>query len=149
MTKISEIKWNWGTKLALWIIAFILFILTLVYLSLGYDVNLVEKDYYPKGLIYQERIDAIKNARNAGSDIGFEQYDQQIVVSLTNCIADSGTVYFFRPSTTDEDIIVDIIDIINKPALPLSEFITGKYLVKVNWWHKNNEYYLEKALIIK
>ena len=81
MTKISDIKWNWGTKLALWIIAFVLFILSLVYMSLGYDVNLVEKDYYPKGLVYQQRIEAINNANEAGSSVNIIQNGVQSIGS--------------------------------------------------------------------
>ena len=149
MTKISDIKWNWGTKLALWIIAFVLFILSLVYMSLGYDVNLVEKDYYPKGLVYQQRIEAINNASEAGSSVNIIQNNDRIIVDIKNCLPDSGTVTFFRPSVTDMDIVIDIVDLISNPTIPKSEFIKGKYILKMNWWTDSKEYYLEKSIVIK
>ncbi len=149
MTKLSDIKWNWGTKLAIWIIAFVVFILSLVYMSLGYDVNLVEKDYYPKGLVYQQRIDAIDNAKKAGAEITVVQGDDYITFDITNCLADSGKITFFRPSATDQDIVVNMVNFINNPKIPRSEFLSGKYLIKMNWWRNGDEYYLEKTTIIK
>ena len=58
----NKIKWNWGTKLVIAIILFMGFIFVLVYLSTQNTIDLVERDYYPKGLKYQNRIEEIKNA---------------------------------------------------------------------------------------
>ena len=149
MTKLSEIKWNWGTKLALFIIAFVVFILSLVYMSLGYDVNLVEKDYYPKGLVYQQRIEAIKNANEAGITVDVIQENDQIIVNINNCSPDSGKITFFRPSDTDKDLVINLIDLINNPILPQSEFLRGKYKLKMNWWDNEKEFYHEKTIVIK
>ena len=56
-----NIHLNWGNKLLIAIVIFMSFIFVLVYLSAQNQIDLVEKDYYPKGLKYQDRIDEIEN----------------------------------------------------------------------------------------
>lgn len=145
----KNIKWNWGTKLALFIIAFILFILILVYQTTKYDVNLVEKDYYPKGLVYQQRIDAIDNAKSIGADFMVTQNNNNLMFAISNIVADSGSVLFFRPSNTNLDMLYDLTSIDSVMILPVSNFENGKYKVKTNWWKDGIEYYIEKTYVVK
>ena len=144
-----KIKWNWGTKLALFIIAFIVFILILVYQTTKYDVNLVEKDYYPKGLVYQQRIDAIDNANSIGADFLVTQNNNNLMFAISNIVADSGSVLFFRPSNTSLDMLYDLTSIDSVMILPVSNFENGKYKVKTNWWKDGVEYYIEKTYVVK
>jgi hypothetical protein len=145
-----NIKWNWGTKLAIWIIAFIVFILTFVYMSLNYDVGLVEKDYYPKGLKYQNRINAMSNAEKINADFVISQNIEDIEIITPDIKVDSGTITFFRPSDNKQDRVFKlIITDENIITIPKSEFIVGKYILKFNWNHLENEFYVEKPFFIK
>ncbi len=143
-------KWNWGTKLVIWIAAFVLFILTLVYMSLSYDVNLVEKDYYPKGLKYQTRIDAIENAKSINAIFTLSQTADKINILLPNIQPDSGSINFFRPSDNSYDRLY-VIGVSNEKEiiLPKSDFILGKYIIKFTWWQDNKEFYAEQVYTIK
>lgn len=145
-----KIKWNWGTKLAIWIVAFVVFMLTLVFMTTTYEINLVEKDYYPKGLKYQNRIDAIKNAKDIGAVFTINQDENNIIVNTPNIKADSGSMLFFRPSENRLDKSYKLV--INKNGkiiIPKDEFSFGRYILKINWFDKNNEYYIEQSLYIK
>ena len=145
-----KIKWNWGTKLALWITAFILFILTLVLLSLKYDIGLVEKDYYPKGLVYQNRIDAIENALEFSNIFKFAQNEKDVIIETPEIEVDEGTVTFFRPSDNSFDRVYELHVADNKNIIiPKSDLIVGKYLVKFEWKHLNKNYYVEKVFVLK
>lgn len=62
-----RIKWNWGTGILIGIIAFMAFIIGLVYFSVQQNFDLVERDYYPKALEYQQQIDKEENARKTGA----------------------------------------------------------------------------------
>lgn len=141
-------KWNWGTKLAIWIIVFVLFILTLVFLSLSYDVNLVEKDYYPKGLKYQTRIDAIENANNLGVRFLIDQSEDNLNILIPDIQLDSGLITFFRPSDVSFDRTYKFSNS-QQINIPLSDFNSGKYIVKINWWNHKKEYYIEQITNIK
>ena len=57
-----KIKWHWGTGILIAIILFIGLMITLVFLSSRQEFHLVEKDYYPKALEYQQQIDKEQNS---------------------------------------------------------------------------------------
>lgn len=138
-------KWNWGTKLLIAIIIFMSFIIVLVYLSTQNDIFLVEKDYYPKGLKYQDRIDEITNAKPFRNEFKILQLENTVAVTFPKIKPDTGTITFFRPSGTDYDLIYTIeMDTANVMRFPKSKFIKGKYLIKIFWQENEKGYYYEK-----
>lgn len=138
-------KWNWGSKLLIAIIIFMSFIFVLVYLSTQNDIFLVEKDYYPKGLKYQDRIDEIANAKPLRNNFKMLQLENDVAVTFPEIKPDTGTITFFRPSGTSYDLIYQIeMDTANTMHFPKSKFIKGKYLVKIYWSESEKGYYYEK-----
>lgn len=138
-------KWNWGTKLVIAIVIFMSFIFVLVYLSTQNVINLVEKDYYPKGLKYQDRLDEIENARLLSKSFRILQLENDIIVSFPPMDPDTGTIMFFRPSGNEYDQTYRLEpDTAMSMKFPKSAFIKGKYLVKVFWKEKGKGYYFEK-----
>jgi hypothetical protein len=145
-----KIKWNWGTKLAIWIVAFIVFMLSLVYMTTTSRVNLVEKDYYPKGLKYQTRIDAIKNATDIDAVFTTSQNDNNIIIQLPDIKVDSGSILFFRPSGNSLDKSYPLVMNNEKMIIfPKDDFSLGRYILKINWFNKEKEFYVEQSLFIK
>jgi len=138
-------KWNWGSKLLIAIIIFMSFIFVLVYLTTKIDTNLVEKDYYPKGLKYQDRIDEIKNAEPYKRSFKIFKTEKAIAIQFPAIQPDSGTILFFRPSNTKYDRLIKIdLDPAFLMEFPKSEFVKGKYLVKISWSENGKQYYFEK-----
>ncbi len=145
-----KIKWNWGTKLAIWIVVFIVFMLTLVYMTTTHEENLVEKDYYPKGINYQTRIDAIENANSINAIFVANQDENNIIINLPDIQVDTGTVLFFRPSGNSLDRTYEIVMTEEKKmVLPKSNFKHGKYILKINWFFDGKEYYVEQVFFVK
>ena len=140
-----KIKWNWGTKLTIAIILFMSLIFFLVYLSTQYPVDLVEKDYYPKGLKYQERIDEITNAQPFKDQVRAYQDSDAVIVTFPKINPDTGTITFYRPSDIHLDRIYEInTDSLNRMSFPKSEFKKGKYYLKIYWEESGKAYYIEK-----
>jgi hypothetical protein len=139
-------KWNWGTKLLVAMALFMSFILVLVYQSIQHDVNLVEKDYYPKGLKYQDRLDEIENARPLADAIQIYQDNSRLTLRFPEIHPDTGTVYFFRPSNRELDRIYPL-EIIDNYTLSMdkSDFRKGKYVIKIHWKEEGKGYYIEKG----
>ncbi len=145
-----NIKWNWGTKLAIWILLFVIFMLTLVIMTVGYDVNLVEKDYYPKGLQYQTRLVAIENAKNIEAVFTIEQNENNLTLHIPDIKIDSGSVIFFRPSNGEFDKTFELTKGSSGSILFNNEdFISGKYILKITWNYNNKEYYTEQIIFLK
>ncbi len=141
-----NIPWNWGTKLTIFIIIFILFILVFVYKSFQNNIMLVEKDYYPKGLKYQDRIDEMGHARKLSPQFQIQQSGELVIVSMAPIQPDTGNITFFRPSDNTKDLSYPIIlDTANQMHFPISKFTKGKYLVKIYWKEAELGYYIEKT----
>ena len=145
-----KIKWNWGTKLTLFIILFMLLILSFVYRSFQRDVNLVEKDYYPKGLQYQQRIDEMKNARMFQHQVNVKQKAGKLIVYLPSIHPDTGNILFFRPSDKKEDIQrVMPHDSLYQMQFDGKNFKKGHYVLKVYWEESGNKFYVEKGFYFR
>ena len=141
----GKIKWNWGTKLVIAIIIFMSFIFVLVYKSYNNEVLLVEKDYYPKGLKYQDRLNEIENAKPLAKQLKIYQEADKLVVVFPEIHPDTGTIYFFRPSATNLDMTFKLEpEADNSMSFPKSQFQKGKYILKIFWKENNAAYYIEK-----
>ena len=139
-------KFNWGTKLAIFISVYVLGILIFVGFSTTQDINLVSTDYYPQEMKYQSQIDKIKNAQvsitqQAGTiEIQFPA-DMQAGVS--------GSVVFYRPSNSDKDLRSDIeLDTNGTQVFPTDRLLKGRYAVKLDWQHQGRAYYQEEAIYL-
>ncbi|MFA5417795.1 MAG: FixH family protein [Bacteroidales bacterium] len=145
-----KIKWNWGTKLALWIVVFVLAILFLVYLTFKNDIILVEKDYYPKGLQYQARMDEMANAKSENAVFQILQNQDELIIAFPDVRLDSGNLLFFRPSDSrmDRNFKIRQTDS-NHVQLPIRQFTKGKYILKSEWIYQGKKYYSEKIIFIK
>lgn len=140
-----KIKWNWGTKLFIAIVIFMSFIFVLVYKSVNNEILLVEKDYYPKGLKYQDRLDEIENARPIAEQLKVYQEADYLVMVFPEIYPDSGTVYFFRPSNTDLDVTYKLTPEPDfRMSFPKSRFQKGKYVLKISWVENDTSFYIEK-----
>jgi hypothetical protein len=145
-----KINWNWGTKLALWIVVFVLAILFLVFLTFRNDIILVEKDYYPKGLQYQTRLDEMANAKSENAVFQILQNQNELIIAFPDVMIDSGNLLFFRPSDSkmDRNFKVSQSDS-NAVHLPLQQFTKGKYILKSQWSYQGKNFYTEKVIFIK
>jgi len=141
-----KIKWNWGTKLGLFMFLFMLLILSFVFRTFQHPIMLVEKDYYPKGLRYQDRIDERKNAQPFEKQFQIEQRDGQVMLHFPDILPDTGNVNFFRPSNNKFDYQVNMAPkIIHQMAFDDKNFKKGKYVLKIYWEEKGKKFYVERG----
>ena len=141
----GKIKWNWGTKLLIAIVIFMSFIIVLVYQSYNNVILLVEKDYYPKGLKFQDRLDEIENARPLTKQLRVYQEAEKLVVVFPEIHPDTGTIYFFRPSATNLDLTYTLEpEANNSMSFPKSKFQKGKSILKIFCKENDTAYYIEK-----
>jgi len=147
-----KINWNWGTGIFIAAGVFMLFIIGFVYFMFQENFDLVEKDYYPKALVYQERIDKQENTSKLGIKVKVEIIDNSVIITFPKAFDPgrlSGNVFFYRPSEQKGDINTSIkVDTSGIMTYPLSGLITGKYLVKLDYSYDNTGYYQEEALFV-
>lgn len=144
-------KFNWGTKLAIAMAAFMLMIIIFVVLMMREDVNLVESDYYPKGQKYQEIID--KKEQSAGlNDSLITGYTNGLITIQfpkgMNYSKISGTVHFYHRVESKYDFKTLINTDSNGLFSYMAENLHGRYIVKTDWQYDGKSFFNENPLNI-
>lgn len=148
-----KLSWNWGTKLVIAIVLWISFILIMVFRMVQVDVPLVEEDYYPKAVAYQDQIDKRTNAAELSESIRLTQDGQEVKIAFPSEIPFSeisGSIWIYRPAGDREDYHIPIeLDSLGSQAFDLSGFAHGKYIFKVDFKDQHRSYYQEVSIDIQ
>lgn len=144
-------KWNWGTKLALWMAAFMLMIIVFVVLMMRENVSLVEKDYYPKGQSHQDLIDKKRNTGNVDELIRFEKTEQGLKLVFPDFFdkeAIRGNVHFYQRMDAGGDKIVALEHYDSVGFILPIEGLNGRYIGRIDWEYEGVAYYSEKSITL-
>ena len=142
-------KWNWGTKIGLLYSGFVAFILFMVYLSFGQQYDLVTEDYYAAEINYQETIDSKSRASSLNEPLRATIEGNQLLLHFPGTTENiEGSLEAFRPSDQSKDFSKSFELVENKYAIPLQQFVKGKYYLKVHWSVAEEKYYHELSIII-
>jgi len=148
-----KIKWNWGTKILIAMILFMVLLLTFVFLTTQQTYHLVEKDYYPKALEYQGKIDKINNAKALDEKVRIEKEGDLVKIkfqSFFNFSKVIGQIVFYRPSDTDSDIAFPIkLDSSGMQLVNSTNMLMGKYIIKIDYEIDGKGYFQEESILIK
>lgn len=144
---------NWGHKITIAIVAFMSFILYMVVQASMRSVDLEADNYYQQEIQYQDRVDAMTNAKGMEEQFIITQKSNELVVEYPAEVRldeIKGQLHFFKPDNSSLDKVVKIdIDAKGTQSIPLSELSKGVYVLKANWTATGKDYYIEKALNIK
>ena len=138
-------KWNWGTKIGLVFVAFVLLMITMVVKSFQTDFHLVTEDYYSEELKYQERIDQIKNANELSVKPSVEVESNEVRIRFENDFLEA-KAHFYRPDNANFDKIFSIEQ--KELIVPNEELVSGRYTVKITWREGDKSFYHEKEVFI-
>ncbi|MFN5024658.1 MAG: FixH family protein [Bacteroidota bacterium] len=96
-------KLNWGHKLVVFMIIFMLFITILVVVMSRQHVSLVETNYYERGMNYENELRKHEKTKGLIHTLEYNAAKAQIV--FTSAIGGniSGTAKFYRPNDSDQD----------------------------------------------
>lgn len=145
---------NWGTKIILAYLAFILILTSMVVVCINQDVHLVATDYYKQEITYQDQIDRMNNYNTLTEKptLQLDRNASTIIVTFTREIPRnlaSGKVWLFRPSDRNMDQLFKLVlDTNGQMILPTANLSSGLWKLKLNWSGDNKEYYHEKTIIL-
>ncbi|MBE0637253.1 MAG: FixH family protein [Bacteroidales bacterium] len=142
-------KWNWGSKLAVAMAAFMIMVIIFGVVMFREGVDLVESDYYPKGQAHQELINKRNNAAGFADQISLN-VDQGIIrigfPELFDPSKMEGTVLFYQRTSDQYDKLVKLaVDTSHFFSFP-TKGLTGRYIVKIDWTYEGEGFYLEKTM---
>ncbi len=127
---------NWGKGIAIFLTIFVLFILGLIYKTTQSTFDLEADDYYAQEISYQDRIDALKAGNDYKDAILVESTADQILVTMIEGQVktfEKGSITFYRPndSSLDRNYVLPFDDA--TLHFSGSEFVKGKYEVRIEW----------------
>jgi hypothetical protein len=141
---------HWGTKIAISLAIFIIFILILGFLMINSNKEGVETDYYEKDLRYEQEIQALRNAQNLSEKVIFEVSEGKLLIRYPKEIENyEGKVLLLRPDDSRKDKTEPMrLDSEKKQIIDLSPLQKGLWKVQVLWKMQNKSYQTEKFDII-
>ena len=98
---------NWGTKILLLYVAFIIGILFMVFKSSNQNTDLVTPDYYASELTYQEKIDEIKRVAALSMPVEYVIKDNELLIKFPKDFAGKklvGELVLYCPSDKNKDL---------------------------------------------
>lgn len=147
-----KITWNWGTKIVIAYAIFIVLIMTAVIKALSQNVDLVTPDYYAQELDYQNKYNKMQNAQELQTPVNVVQTGTNVVITFPAEAAGpySGTILFYRPSNSAEDISMPITaDANGKMVVPTAKLKTGNYSVIIDWATKQKKYFNKATIFVQ
>jgi len=142
---------NWGTKILIVYVAFVLGIVFMVFKSSSQNSDLVSKDYYELELKYQDKIEQIKRTAALSAPVECKTMDNAIIISFPKDFAGkklAGEALVYCPSEQKNDFkkVFTVKDQVLHIAIP--EGRKGMYVLHLNWQDGGVAYYVEQKIFI-
>ena len=144
-------KLNWGTGIAAAIIAFMIFILFMVFKASMTSTDLYAEDYYQQELDYETRITAKKNSMGVEEGVVLELKGDALSITFPPEVDPSimeGSVHFYRPDDARFDQRFPLTKGTYEQKIPLEKLAPGNYQIKMSWTEGTKPFYTEKSFFI-
>ncbi|WP_405606655.1 FixH family protein [Polaribacter sp. Asnod1-A03] len=145
-------KFNWGTGIVIAIIGFISFIMYFV-ITMSTDKNyshdLVTDKYYQQELVYQNQIDATKNASNLEEKVTLLKVKEGLKIKFPSNFDTkeiNGKVFLYRPSNKQLDFEMPISISNTYLLVPEKRLLGGRWNISVSWSYKGKDYLFKEEL---
>jgi len=139
---------NWGHKIVLTFVAFVMFLGVLVYRSFQAKVNLVAPDYYKQELVFQDHIEKIKNehALDKSVSISHDGSLEELTIGFPmNLEVSTGQLVLYRPSDASMDRTMELkLNQDNYLKLSTADLASGLWTVKLEWQDQSAKSYFKE-----
>lgn len=142
-----KLRFDWGTGIVTAIIVIIAGLAVMVGIAVKQDYYLVDKNYYQKGVQYQQHIKKMKNTGSLVEKISYTLNANSLTFKIPACADGSlpeGEVYFYSPVNPKNDYKVILApDDSMFQAIDLNNLAKGRYVIKIDWSCDTVGYYQE------
>ncbi|MEJ5995041.1 FixH family protein [Pedobacter sp. Du54] len=139
---------NWGTKIVLGMIAFMLFIIAMVVYMFSVHGNdaLVDEDYYEKGINYDQSYNATRNMMIDKMEPVITITKSQIIIKLKDSA--SYALKLVRPATQKDDILKKGVTLTESHIISIDRLnrAAGLWYLELNWSSNGKKYLFKSSL---
>ncbi len=143
---------NWGKKIILVYVVFVIGIMFLVFKSSSQKIDLVTTDYYAKELKYQDKIDEQKRVAALSDTINYQITNDKFIIKFPKDFSGktiAGDVVLYCPSNEDNDVKQKFTILDSNVEIPLLKIQKGHYNLQLSWKADAISYYYETNIDIK
>lgn len=141
---------NWGTKIVLGMVAFMLFIIAMVVYMFSVHGNdaLVDEDYYEKGINYNQEYDAKQNVITDNAQPKVTVSHTQIIIQLKDSA--NYELRLLRPSTIKDDLDRkgNTATDSNLILIDSKKLANGLWFLELKWKSNNKDYLFKKNITL-
>lgn len=139
---------NWGHKIVIAFVLFGAFIGYMVVRAFQEDFDLVAEDYYAQEINYQQKLNKLSNAAEAGKSVLVKQKGREVILTFPDVEA-TGNIHFYHPSRKifDRTFEISLEDQVQK--INRSELVAGSYRVNITWKTNNEDFYQQSTIYIQ
>lgn len=139
---------NWGKGIAIFLVLFIGFILTLAIVLMQANTDLVGEDYYKKEIAYEDEIIAESNAEKSGAKIETEVSEDGLFVHIKRVESPEDVrIHLLRGNNQKFDVSIPGDGAAT--FIKRSELVVGKYILTVTWKKGDKAYQIKKDIWVK
>jgi hypothetical protein len=144
---------NWGHKITIVIISFIVIMLSMVFVAFKQTNEMIENNYYDREIKYQSMIDAAANLNSLSSDSVIIQNTNNLEVQIPKNLVKEftkGKIEFVKNDDEKKDQLIAFAPDVNGSfSINKAKFSSGAYTAKIEWTSGSKLYYREQKIIIK
>lgn len=144
---------NWGKGIIITIIVFAAGTAAMMIIAMNSPSDLVVRNYYEKGIKYQEQIDKINRTNALSEKVNIEFTGKAVIIKIPSVFAPEkikGEALFYRPSDAKEDFKVPLkIDSARTMFIGTDKLEKGYWKLVLNWGTDTADYYNESSFVIK
>ena len=142
---------NWGTKILIVYIVFVLGIVFMVYKSSTQNTDLVTTDYYAKELKYQDKIDEGKRVSALSAPVEYSVLNNALTIRFPKDFAGrqlAGEAVLYCPSDEKKDLKKKFILKDEPLQIEIPAANKGLFELHLSWQDGGVTYYFEKKIFI-
>ncbi len=142
---------NWGYKILIAYITFVLGILFLVFRSSSERVDLVSNDYYAQELRYQQTIDQTNRANALTAAVTYEFSGNQLFIHFPADFSGkkiTGSLVLYCPADQDRDLRKEFAISDSVFSIKIPPKVKGRYELQLKWQAGGLDYYFVRKIFI-
>lgn len=144
-------KLHWGNAIFIFFTIFIGLSIFFIIFSLRQDIELVEDDYYNKGANYATHMKTQQRSLIFNDSINVTFNKQSILMQLAPSIyknTDSVKVHFYNPSSKTKDYKILLTNLSDSNTIDINAIKSGRYIIKIKWNVQQNDFFIEKDILL-
>lgn len=143
-------KLNWGSSIAIVYLAFMVFMISAVVVTVRRGVNLVTPNYYEKGLSVQGEIDARSNLLHLEKKVALVKEGGVLILKIPTAQPSEGMVHLYRPSSFKLDKMFPLaLEADSTMRVKTGDLARGEWVVKIVWTSDSIAYQFDGEINLK